>query len=76
MSNVFISDCKAFKEKIIEVTKYLDNKAGESEEATTAANLIERLSVSSKEQEEKHEVKEASTALEKKDGDEKQEKSS
>nr|XP_027084587.1 ran-binding protein 1 homolog b-like [Coffea arabica] len=66
-----VGDCKAFKEKITEVAESVDNKAGESEEATTTADLLEKLSVSSKDQGEKHEGKVASAALEKKDADEK-----
>ena len=66
-----LSDCKAFKEKITEVAESVDNKAGESEEATTTADLLNKLSVSSKDQGEKHEGKVASAALEKKDADEK-----
>lgn len=66
-----VENCKAFKEKIAEVAESLDNKAGESEEATKTADLLEKLSVSSKDQGEKHEGKMAPAALEKKDADEK-----
>lgn len=49
------SDCKSFKEKFEEITNSLAEAVGESAEAVTAANLFEKLSVESKENEEKPE---------------------
>ncbi|XP_075518246.1 ran-binding protein 1 homolog b-like [Primulina tabacum] len=48
-----MENCKSFKEKIEEITKSQAEAVGESAEAVTAANLIEKLSVESKENEEK-----------------------
>ncbi|XP_073051764.1 ran-binding protein 1 homolog b-like [Primulina eburnea] len=48
-----VENCKSFKEKIEEITKSQAEAVGESAEAVTAANLIEKLSVESKENEEK-----------------------
>lgn len=68
-----ISDCKSFKDKIEEITESLAKTTEDSEEGTTAANLIEKLTVESKDTEEKQEAKEASE--EKKNETEQQEKS-
>ncbi|KAL6965768.1 Ran-binding protein 1 b [Sarracenia purpurea var. burkii] len=52
-----VDNCKTFKEKIKEVAQSEENKDGETEEATSTANLLEKLSVEeSKEQEEKKEA--------------------
>ncbi|KAG8381779.1 hypothetical protein BUALT_Bualt05G0008100 [Buddleja alternifolia] len=59
-------DCKAFKDKIEEITESQEQDGGESEEGTTAANLIENLSVKEKEKEEKPEAKEAPSSSEEK----------
>ncbi|KAI3468096.1 hypothetical protein Pfo_024759 [Paulownia fortunei] len=71
-----VENCKFFKDKIEEITESLAKDSGESEEAITAANLIEKLSVEGKDKEEKTEAKEAPlSSEEKKDDNEKQEKS-
>ncbi|KAL0394192.1 UNVERIFIED_CONTAM: Ran-binding protein 1c [Sesamum latifolium] len=71
-----VENCKAFKDKIEEITESLAKDSGESEEAKTAASLIEKLSVEGKDKEDKKEAEEAPLASEgKKDDDEKQEKS-
>ncbi|CAH9076732.1 unnamed protein product [Cuscuta europaea] len=44
-----IENCKTFKDKIEEVAEDQQKKVGESEEDTTAAKLIEKLSVESNE---------------------------
>ncbi|KAG8375700.1 hypothetical protein BUALT_Bualt10G0127800 [Buddleja alternifolia] len=70
-----IENCKTFKDKIEEITESLSKDSGESEEGTTAANLIEKLSVEGKDKEEKSGTTEApSSAEEKKDESEEQEK--
>ncbi|KAL8063169.1 hypothetical protein ABFX02_01G010400 [Erythranthe guttata] len=66
-----IENCKSFKDKIEEITESLAKSSGESEEGTTAANLIEKLTVEEKDTEEKTEAKEAPLSSE-----EKKEKSS
>ncbi|XP_012857736.1 PREDICTED: ran-binding protein 1 homolog c-like [Erythranthe guttata] len=66
-----IENCKSFKDKIEEITESLAKSSGESEEGTTAANLIEKLTVEEKDTEEKIEAKEAPLS-----SDEKKEKSS
>ncbi|KAL2527820.1 Subtilisin-like protease [Forsythia ovata] len=72
---VYSKDCKSFKDKIEEITESLAKTTDDSEEGTTAANLIEKLSVESKDTEEKQEAKEASVSSEeKKDETEQQEK--
>ncbi|KAK4388723.1 Ran-binding protein 1c [Sesamum angolense] len=72
-----VENCKAFKDKIEEITESLAKDSGESEEAKTAASLIEKLSVEGKDKEEKKEAEEAPLASEgKKDDDEKQEEKS
>lgn len=63
---MIISDCKFFKEKIEEITKSQAEAVGESPEAVTAANLIEKLSVESKEIEEKPGAKKAPFSVEEK----------
>ncbi|KAL0407674.1 UNVERIFIED_CONTAM: Ran-binding protein 1b [Sesamum radiatum] len=40
-----VENCKAFKDKIEEITESQANDRGENQEATAAASLIERLSV-------------------------------
>uniref|UniRef100_A0A5B6Z918 RanBD1 domain-containing protein n=1 Tax=Davidia involucrata TaxID=16924 RepID=A0A5B6Z918_DAVIN len=51
-----VENCKTFKEKIEEVAESQGTKAEESEEATSTANLLEKLSVGeSKDQDEKTE---------------------
>ncbi|XP_043721240.1 ran-binding protein 1 homolog c-like [Telopea speciosissima] len=58
-----IENCKTFKEMIAEVAESQGKKDGESEEGTSAAGLIEKLSVSeSKDKEEKTEKVPAPTA--------------
>ncbi|KAL2545041.1 Ran-binding protein 1-like protein c [Forsythia ovata] len=70
-----VENCKSFKDKIEEITESLAKTTEDSEEGTTAANLIEKLSVESKDTEEKQEAKEASVSSEeKKDETEQQEK--
>ncbi|KAL0330677.1 UNVERIFIED_CONTAM: Ran-binding protein 1b [Sesamum angustifolium] len=72
-----VENCKAFKDKIEEITESLAKDSGESEEAKTAASLIEKLSVEGKDKEEKKEAEEAPLASEgKKDDNEKQEEKS
>lgn len=57
--SVLCSDCKAFKDKIEEITESLSNESGESAEADAAADLIGKLSVEGKDkEEEKTEAKE------------------
>ncbi|CAA3001718.1 ran-binding 1 homolog c-like [Olea europaea subsp. europaea] len=68
-----VENCKSFKDKIEEITESLAKTTEDSEEGTTAANLIEKLTVESKDTEEKQEAKEASE--EKKNETEQQEKS-
>ncbi|KAK4412651.1 Ran-binding protein 1c [Sesamum alatum] len=70
-----VENCKAFKDKIEEITESLGKDGGESEEGKTAASLIEKLSVEGKDKEEKKEAEEAPLASEGKDSNEKQEKS-
>lgn len=71
----FVPDCKTFKDKVEEIAESQQKKDEESEEASTAANLIEKLSVESNDQEDKPKDKEASiSAEEKKDEAEKKEK--
>ncbi|CAI9755731.1 unnamed protein product [Fraxinus pennsylvanica] len=65
-----VENCKSFKDKIEEITESLAKTTEDSEEGTTAANLIEKLTVESKDIEEKQEAKEASKE---KDTEEKQE---
>uniref|UniRef100_A0A5B7BWR1 RanBD1 domain-containing protein n=2 Tax=Davidia involucrata TaxID=16924 RepID=A0A5B7BWR1_DAVIN len=61
-----VENCKTFKEKIEEVAESQGTKAEESEEATSTANLLEKLSVGeSKDQDEK--TKEVPVSAEKKD---------
>ncbi|XP_059662025.1 ran-binding protein 1 homolog c-like [Cornus florida] len=62
-----VENCKTFKEKVEEVAQSQET-AGESEEATSTANLLDKLSVGeSKDKEEKTEEAPASTE-DKKDG--------
>ncbi|KAI3454164.1 hypothetical protein Pfo_010827 [Paulownia fortunei] len=70
-----VENCKTFKDKIEEITESQAKDSGESEEATTAASLIEKLSVEGKDKEEKPESKDAPlSSEEKKDDNEKLEK--
>ncbi|KAL3645990.1 Ran-binding protein 1 b [Castilleja foliolosa] len=72
-----VENCRAFKDKVEEVTDSLTKDNGESEEATAAAGLIEKLSVEGNDKEDKPEPKdEPSSSVEKKkeDDHEKQEK--
>ncbi|KAL3655733.1 Ran-binding protein 1 c [Castilleja foliolosa] len=72
-----VENCKAFKDKIEEITESLSKDSGESEEGNVAADLIDKLTVGGEEKEEKKEAKEAtSSSEEKKDENEKKEKSS
>lgn len=71
----YISDCKSFKDKIEEITESMAKAPGDSEEGTAAANLIEKLSVESKDTEEKQEAEDAPvSSQDKKDETEQQEK--
>ncbi|PIN21547.1 Ran-binding protein RANBP1 [Handroanthus impetiginosus] len=83
-----VEDCRSFKDKIEEITESQATDGGEpqeataaaiggeTQEATAAANLIEKLSVEEKDEEEKVEAKEAPlSSEEKKDENDKQEKS-
>ncbi|KAL2517903.1 Ran-binding protein 1c [Abeliophyllum distichum] len=69
-----VENCKSFKDKIEEITESLAKTTEDSEEGTTAANLIEKLSVVSKDTEEKKEAKDVSVSSEEKDETEQQEK--
>ncbi|GFP91384.1 Ran-binding protein 1 homolog c [Phtheirospermum japonicum] len=72
-----VENCRTFKDKVEEVTESLTKGNGESEEATAAAGLIEKLSVEGNDKEDKPEPKDApSSSVEKKkeDDNEKQEK--
>lgn len=64
-----LPDCKAFKDKIEEITESVAQGSGESEEANAAASLLENLSVEGKDSEEKPKAKEEapSSVGEKKD---------
>ncbi|CAN4076795.1 unnamed protein product [Withania somnifera] len=63
-----IENCKAFKEKVEEITESRQTKSGESEEAGAAATeLIEKLSVGTKDKNDKPEVKEAPAPIEEKE---------
>ncbi|XP_075522438.1 ran-binding protein 1 homolog b-like [Primulina tabacum] len=53
-----VENCKAFKDKIEEITESLAQRGGESEEANAAADLLENLSVEGKDSEEKPKAKE------------------
>ncbi|XP_075506361.1 ran-binding protein 1 homolog b-like [Primulina tabacum] len=53
-----VQSCKAFKDKIEEITESVAQGGGESEEANTAASLLENLSVEGKDSEEKPKAKE------------------
>lgn len=66
---MLIPDCKAFKDKIEEITEAEEKDNGESKEGTTAASLLEKLSV-----EEKLESKDESSAGEKQEDKNKPEK--
>lgn len=70
-----VEDCKSFKQTFKDVSESQVKRTGETEEDNTAANLIQKLSVGEKDQEEKPEVKEASATEEKKDGNQKDENS-
>ncbi|KAK4422202.1 Ran-binding protein 1b [Sesamum alatum] len=71
-----VENCKAFKDKIEEITESEAKDSGENEEATAAASLIEKLSVGGEGKEDKPEAKEAPlSSEEKKDDNEKVEKS-
>nr|GMC53085.1 ran-binding protein 1 homolog C-like [Ipomoea batatas] len=70
-----IENCKTFKDKVEEIAESQQKKDEESEEASSAAKLIEKLSVESNDQEDKPKDKEApAPAEEKKDEAEKKEK--
>ncbi|KAL0447369.1 UNVERIFIED_CONTAM: Ran-binding protein 1c [Sesamum latifolium] len=67
-----VENCKAFKDRIEEITESQANDRGENQEAATAASLIEKLSVEG----DKPEAKEAPlSSEEKKDDNEKLDKS-
>lgn len=82
---MIISDCKAFKDKIEEITESQAKGSDENKEAAEAADLIEKLCVEAKDKEaqpetkdkeEKPEAKDAPpSAEEKKEEDKKEEKS-
>ncbi|KAM3379085.1 ran-binding protein 1 c [Capsicum galapagoense] len=58
-----IENCKVFKDKVEEIAESQQTKSGESEEAGAAATeLIEKLSVESKDENDKSEDKEAPAA--------------
>ncbi|XP_019190574.1 PREDICTED: ran-binding protein 1 homolog c-like [Ipomoea nil] len=70
-----IENCKTFKDKVEEIAESQQKNDGESEEASSAAKLIEKLSVESNDQEDKPKGEEApAPAEEKKDEAEKKEK--
>ncbi|XP_031118100.1 ran-binding protein 1 homolog c-like [Ipomoea triloba] len=70
-----VENCKTFKDKVEEIAESQQKKDEESEEAISAAKLIEKLSVESNDQEDKPKDKEApAPAEEKKDEAEKKEK--
>ncbi|CAA2957243.1 ran-binding 1 homolog c-like [Olea europaea subsp. europaea] len=70
-----VENCKSFKDKIEEITESMAKAPGDSEEGTAAANLIEKLSVESKDTEEKQEAEDAPvSSQDKKDETEQQEK--
>nr|GMC49385.1 ran-binding protein 1 homolog C-like [Ipomoea batatas] len=70
-----VENCKTFKDKVEEIAESQQKKDEESEEASSAAKLIEKLSVESNDQEDKPKDKEApAPAEEKKDEAEKKEK--
>ncbi|KAL2548537.1 Ran-binding protein 1-like protein c [Forsythia ovata] len=71
-----VENCKIFKEKIEEITKSLAKDSGDSDEATAAANLLENLSVESKDQDEKPDFKEAPVSAEGKNDENKQQEKS
>ncbi|KAJ8564390.1 hypothetical protein K7X08_000850 [Anisodus acutangulus] len=65
---VSIENCKTFKEKVEEIAESQQTKSGESEEAGAAATeLIEKLSVESKDKNNKPEDKEAPAPTEEKE---------
>lgn len=72
-----VENCKAFKDKIEDITEALSKESGGDTEADAAANLIEKLSVEEKDKVEKTEAKEEPTPTpneEKKDETPKEEK--
>ncbi|CAA0821287.1 Ran-binding protein 1 homolog c [Striga hermonthica] len=67
-----VENCKSFKDKIEEITESQAKDSGDSEEGTTAAGLIEKLSVGGNDKEEKPESKDESSASSEKKEDEKE----
>ncbi|KAK6118324.1 hypothetical protein DH2020_047895 [Rehmannia glutinosa] len=59
-----VENCKSFKDKIEEITESQAKDDGENEEATTAASLIERLTVEGGDNKEKPESKDAPSSSE------------
>ncbi|KAA8546231.1 hypothetical protein F0562_003030 [Nyssa sinensis] len=64
-----VENCKTFKEKIEEVADSQGKKSGESEEASSTANLLEKLSVGEKSKDEEGKTEEVPVSAEKKDED-------
>ncbi|KAL7150846.1 hypothetical protein ABFS83_05G141300 [Erythranthe nasuta] len=63
-----VENCKSFKDKIEEIAESQSKESGDSEEADTAASLIEKLSVEEKANDEKSEPKEVlSSSVDKKE---------
>ncbi|GFQ02624.1 Ran-binding protein 1 homolog c [Phtheirospermum japonicum] len=61
-----VENCKAFKDKIEEITESLSKDSGESKEGNAAASLIDKLTVGGEGKEEKTEAKEATSSSEEK----------
>ncbi|EYU29337.1 hypothetical protein ABFS82_05G137500 [Erythranthe guttata] len=59
-----VENCKSFKDKIEEIAESQSKESGDSEEADTAASLIEKLSVEEKAKDEKSEPKEVLSSSE------------
>ncbi|KAJ4950836.1 hypothetical protein NE237_027668 [Protea cynaroides] len=64
-----IENCKTFKEMIEEVAESQGAKAGESKEVTSAADLIEKLSVSESKDQEEETVEVPASSAEQKEED-------
>ncbi|XP_010247368.1 PREDICTED: ran-binding protein 1 homolog b-like [Nelumbo nucifera] len=69
-----IENCKKFKEMVEEVAESQRNTAGESQEATSTANLLERLSVEESKDEEKTQQEVPISAEEERDAKKSEEK--
>ncbi|KAL7112248.1 hypothetical protein ACP275_05G140600 [Erythranthe tilingii] len=59
-----VENCKSFKDKIEEIAESQSKESGDSEEADTAASLIEKLSVDEKDKDVKSEPKEVPSSSE------------